>query len=56
VNAGIPGSGISYRDRLDSPHRPGTSVRTDAQQRSSSGLWLVLIVLLIGIVIGAAMF
>jgi len=53
-NAGLPGSGISYRKRLDLPDAEPVSPKPPAT-RSSSGTpsWLLLlIVLVIGIVIG----
>ena len=57
-NAGIPGTGLSYRERLDLPAGKQDQVATIKSESSSSripSLLVVIIVLLIGIFIGMSL-
>ena len=57
-NAGIPGTGLSYRERLDLPADKQDQVATAKSESSSSrfsSLLVMIIVLLIGIFIGMSL-
>lgn len=57
-NAGIPGTGLSYRERLDLPSGKQDQVATAKSESSSSrfsSLLVMIIVLLIGIFIGLSL-
>lgn len=57
-NAGIPGTGLSYRERLDLPAGKQDQVATAKSKSSSSrfpSLLVMIIVLLIGIFIGLSL-
>lgn len=57
LNAGVPGTGVSYRERLDSePETPRQEAPPSLPGGRPSWHWGWLLVLLIGIAIGAALF
>jgi hypothetical protein len=53
-NVGVPGTGLSYRKRLDLPDsEPETQDTQTSHQRSGAPSWLILIIVLaVGIFIG----
>jgi hypothetical protein len=57
-NAGIPGTGLSYRERLDLPAGKQDQVATTKSESSGSrfpSLLVMIIILLIGIFIGLSL-